>query len=101
MLRRLVRDPERCVADGELGDHRLVVVGAADPVDLLSAESRLVELDGRTAASDGELGQDPSFHASSIAREAVPPVLLAASRGRAGPHMRTLGAASVMGRAGI
>jgi hypothetical protein len=56
--RRLVGDPEGCVSHGELGDHGLVVVGAADPIHLVGPEGRLVELDGGPTAPHRELGLD-------------------------------------------
>ncbi len=61
VLGRLVGDPERRVADRELGDDRLVLVGAADAVDLDGPEGRLVELDRLAAAADGELGRDRRY----------------------------------------
>ncbi|MGH2899326.1 MAG: hypothetical protein ACRDMZ_11675 [Solirubrobacteraceae bacterium] len=56
MLGRLVGDPEQRIADRELGDDLLVLVGAADAVDLDGAERRRVELDGGAAAPHRELG---------------------------------------------
>ena len=55
VLGRLVGDPERRVADRELRDDGLVLVGAADAVDLDRAEGGLVERDRRAAAAHREL----------------------------------------------
>ena len=53
------------LADRELGHHRLVVVGAADAVDLPRAERGLVELDRGAPAADGELGGDGGHRRTS------------------------------------
>jgi len=56
VLGRLIGDPEGRRAHGHLGDDRLVLVSAADPVDLDRVESRFIELDRRAAVAHGELG---------------------------------------------
>src|SRR5665213_3292016 len=58
VLGRLIVDPERGLADLQLRNDRLVLVGAADAVDLDGSESRLVELDRRAAAAHGQFGDD-------------------------------------------
>jgi hypothetical protein len=58
VLRRLVGDPERRVADGQFGDHLRMLVGPAHPVALDGAERCLVELDRLAAAPHRELRRD-------------------------------------------
>ncbi len=67
---RLVGDPEGRVADGELGDERLVFVRPTHAVALDRAESRLVELDRGAPAAHRQLGHDTgsprACHASGL-----------------------------------
>jgi DUF177 domain-containing protein len=62
--RRLVRDPEGRVADGELGDDVLMLVGAAHPMELDCSEGGLVELDGLATAAHRELWGEGAVHAA-------------------------------------
>ena len=55
---RLVRDPERRVADGQLGDDVGLIVRAADPVELDRAECLLVEHHRLASPPDRELRDD-------------------------------------------
>jgi hypothetical protein len=50
--RRLVLHPKRCSIDAELADDILMIVGAAEAIDLLYPERRLVELNRLSTAAD-------------------------------------------------
>jgi hypothetical protein len=71
--RRLVPHSKRCPAGTELADGVLMIVRAAEAVDLSRVECRLVELDRLATAADRELYLDPSapnYPSGSSARAA-------------------------------